>query len=142
MRRTNPKIGTREKVPRLKARPMGDRLGWPASAAVVALSAVFAFRKLDDFDTWWHLAAGRWIAEHGVVPVTDTLSYTVRGHPWINLEWGFDLVVYLLFRAGGPALLCLTAAAGFAAAVWLLLRLVRPHLGLAERPFSPWRSSS
>jgi hypothetical protein len=86
-------------------------------------------RRLDDFDTWWHLAAGRWIAGHRAIPATDTLSHTVRSHPWINLQWGFDLLAYGLHAAGGPVLLGLAAASGFTLAIFLILRLVRPQLG-------------
>jgi hypothetical protein len=114
---------------------MREILGKMARIATVALAAVFAFRQIDDFDTWWHLAAGRWIFEHQVIPATDTLSHTVRGHPWINLEWAYEVVIYLLHSAGGPFLLALAAASGFTLAVWLLLRLVRPHLGDAGAAF-------
>lgn len=104
-------------------------LGKLARMATVALAAVLAFRPIDDFDTWWHLAAGRWIVGHGAVPATDTLSHTVRDHPWINLEWAYEVALYLLYSRGGPVLLSCAAAVGFTLAVWLLLRLVRPHLG-------------
>jgi hypothetical protein len=110
---------------------MREILGKLARMATAALAAVFAFRRLDDFDTWWHLAAGRWIAGYGAVPSTDTLSHTVRDHPWIDLQWGFDLAVYALHAAGGPILLGLAGALGFSVAVVLVLRLVRPHLGEA-----------
>jgi hypothetical protein len=100
-----------------------------AQIVTVGLAAVFAFRRLDDFDTWWHLATGRWIVLHRMVPATDVLSHTVRGHPWINLEWAYEVVIYLLHSAGGPVLLSVAAAMGFTLAVWLLLRLVRPFLG-------------
>ena len=114
---------------------MRQVLGKLARIATVALAAVFALRRLDDFDTWWHLAAGRWIAGHGAVPATDTLSHTVRGHPWINLEWAYEVVIYLLHSVGGPVLLSVAAAFGFTLAVWLLLRLIQPHLGDAGGAF-------
>lgn len=101
-----------------------------AAQAVVALCAfVFGLRKLDDFDTWWHLASGRWIAAHRAIPAADTLSHTVRDHAWINLQWGFDLILYLLHSAGGPALLSIVAALTFFAAAVVLLRLVSQRLG-------------
>ena len=100
-----------------------------AGAAVVAFSAVFALRRIDDFDTWWHLAAGRWIAGHAAVPATDTLSHTVRDHAWVNLQWGFDLALFALHQVGGPALLAVAAAVGFAVSILLVLRLCKPHLG-------------
>jgi len=105
------------------------RVGQLAVVAVAAFCATIAFRRLDDFDTWWHLAAGRWIVVHGALPATDTLSHTVRDHPWINLQWGFDLALYALHALGGPALLSAAAAAGFTIACLLTLRLARTHLG-------------
>jgi len=114
---------------------MREILGKLAKIATAALAAVFAFRRLDDFDTWWHLASGRWIVRHGAVPATDTLSHTVRDHPWINLEWAYEVVIYFLYSTGGPFLLSLAAACGFTLAVWLLLRLVQPHLGDAGGAF-------
>src|SRR5262245_21452373 len=94
-----------------------------------ALTSIFAFRKLDDFDTWWHLATGRWIATHGSIPSTDTLSHTVRDHPWINLQWGFDLGIYLIHGLGGPVALTWVCAAGFALAFTLVFFLVRRPIG-------------
>src|SRR5258706_10957088 len=87
-----------------------ESLGPVVCGAPLALTAVFAFRRIDDFDTWWHLATGRWIVEHRMIPATDVLSHTVRGHPWINLEWAYEVVIYLLYSAGGPVLLSLAAA--------------------------------
>ena len=100
-----------------------------APAAIVACAAMLALRKLDDFDTWWHLAAGRWIAANGAVPATDTLSHTVRAHPWIDMQWAFDLILYGLHALGGPALLCVAGAIGFSLTIVLVFRLIRPHLG-------------
>jgi hypothetical protein len=113
--------------------PSRVRVGVERFAPIATLSVAFllAFRRIDDFDSWWHLATGRWIVAHGTIPATDVLSHTVRGHPWINLEWAYEVALYLLYAAGGPLLLCLAAAAAFTSAVWLLLRLVRPHLGFA-----------
>jgi hypothetical protein len=104
-------------------------VGKLARTATVALAAVLAFRRIDDFDTWWHLAAGRWIVGHGAVPVTDTLSHTVRGHRWINLEWAYEVGIFFLHSVGGPVLLSFAAAFCFTLTVWILLQLVRPHLG-------------
>src|SRR5215472_16707126 len=87
------------------ARLASPWIGWTACVAVAIAAFALSFHKIDNFDTWWHLAAGRWIATHHAIPATDTLSFTVPDHPWINLQWGFDLVVYLLQRLGGIALL-------------------------------------
>jgi tetratricopeptide (TPR) repeat protein len=101
--------------------------------AVSAIVALFAFtvglRKLDDFDTWWHLAAGRWIAAHHAIPSTDTLSHTVRDHAWVNLQWGFDLFAYVLHSIGGPALLSIAGAVMFLATIVLLMHLLSARIG-------------
>jgi hypothetical protein len=116
-------------VTRGRARAATDWIGGAACGAVIVLALALSLRKIDDFDTWWHLAAGRWIALHGAIPATDTLSHTVRGHPWIDLQWAFDLGAYLLHGLGGPTLLGVTSAIGFSLAIILVLRLVRPHVG-------------
>src|SRR5205809_4054513 len=85
-------------------------------ALAVALAAALAFRRLDNTDTWWHLAAGRWIAEHGTVPGTDTLSWTVADHPWTDLQWLFEVTIHGLYQAGGPTLLVAAAATAYALA--------------------------
>jgi hypothetical protein len=95
----------------------------------VGLAGVFALRRLDDTDTWWHLAAGRWILENGRVPTTDTLSFTVPDHSWTNLQWLFDVVLYGLYRLGGADLLVLTSAFCFMLSVALLAWNVRRALG-------------
>lgn len=45
-------------------------------------------------DVWWHLSAGRWIWANAAVPSTDPFSFTRAGAPWIDFEWGFQLLLY------------------------------------------------
>lgn len=45
-------------------------------------------------DVWWHLSAGRWIWANGAAPVADAFSFTREGAPWIDFEWGFQLLLY------------------------------------------------
>ncbi|NQW04684.1 MAG: hypothetical protein HQ485_11730 [Acidobacteria bacterium] len=104
-------------------------LGKTACASVALAAFVLAFHKLDDFDTWWHLSAGRWIATNQTIPATDTLSHTVRDHVWVNVQWGFDLVLYALHSVGGPALLSVVGAIVFLVVAALLLRLVARDVG-------------
>ena len=100
-----------------------------APTAVLVVAAALAFRSLDDSDTWWHLASGRWIAAHSSVPRTDPFSHTVPDHAWINVQWLYDLVLYGLYRAGGASLLVLVATAAFTGAIALLLRTLRRWVG-------------
>lgn len=69
-------------------------------------------------DLFWHLSAGRWIAENGSIPRADPFSFTRGGEPWVDFEWAFQLFVYGLHQAGGLWLLRLAKAALLLAA-WL-----------------------
>jgi tetratricopeptide (TPR) repeat protein len=119
----------------LVARPLPlhllSKLDRVLAPLTVTVAGMLAFRRLDDADTWWHLASGRWIVAHHAVPRTDTLSYTVPDHAWINLQWLFDLLVYGLYRAGGPSLVMLAGVVLFAATTALLLENLRFALGPA-----------
>lgn len=102
----------------------------PGAATLIATAAL-ALRRLDDSDTWWHLASGRWIAENWRVPATDPLSHTVPDHAWINLQWLYDLTLYGLWRLGGADALVLAAVAAYTGAVWLLLGTLRRWVGVS-----------
>jgi len=78
-----------------------DRSGW-AWAACLAAAPVLA-RPIDDPDLWWHLSAGRWIAEHRAVPAADWLSHTMAGKAWTDFEWLSQLSFWAADRCAGPA---------------------------------------
>ena len=83
-----------------------------------------------DGDVSWHVAAGRWILEHGRVPTTDPFSFTMAGQPWVSHEWlpeiafalGFDQVGH----AGLAAVVALALMALFAIAFAFLRRRAGP----------------
>lgn len=100
-------------------------LPWTALLVV----ATFALRRLDDFDTWWHLASGRWIFQNHSIPQTDVLSFTSTSNEWVNLQWLYDLLLYGVWSVGGADLLVVSSAACFVATFALLARHLRMHLG-------------
>lgn len=73
-----------------------------------------------DGDTWWHLAAGRYIFEHHSVPTTDPFSYTFSGHPWVAHEWLAEVLMYASFSALGWVGLALLFGLCFASVVTLI----------------------
>ena len=73
-----------------------------APALVAALSVAFTLRPLDDFDVWYHLAAGRLMWTTWAWPTTNTFSFTAPEHPWIDLHWVFQLLLYAAHALGGP----------------------------------------
>ncbi len=72
---------------------------------------------LYDTDFWWHLKTGEWILEEKTVPRVDLYTFTEVGTPWIDLHWGFQVLVALLYRIGGANLIILTKAGVITAAV-------------------------
>ncbi|HLY37032.1 MAG TPA: hypothetical protein VKU61_03280 [Candidatus Binatia bacterium] len=96
-----------------------------AAAAVAATLFVAALQvhRIDDGDTWWHLASGRLIATTHAVAHTDPFSFTAHGAPWVNRQWLFDLTAYAAWRAGGAAGVALAAGAMFLAGFGGLLAL-------------------
>lgn len=78
--------------------PEAPRRGWPiASLGVLAFAATLAFRKIADWDFWWHLAIGREaLTTRTSVPV-DTFSYPLHGHPYVAKDLVADIVFFVLF---------------------------------------------
>ena len=99
-----------------------------AVAAVFLFVAALQVHRLDDSDTWWHLATGRLIAQHGAVPSADPFSFTAPGSPWINRQWLFELGLYGLWRLGGDDAVILGAGVLFITAFAFVYRLTRRHL--------------
>ncbi len=66
-----------------------------------------------DPDLPWHLSAARNMAATGGVPRGDFLSWTMAGKPWVDFEWGTQLIFYALYKAGGTTALCLFKAVAY-----------------------------
>ena len=54
-----------------------------------------------DPDVFWHLKVGEWIATYHAVPKTDIYSWTAHGQPWTDHEWGWELLIYWIYRYAG-----------------------------------------
>ncbi len=135
--------------------PLWVRALWLAAAFLTAWS--FGFTIVRGSDLWWHLAAGRWIVEHGALPATDPWSFPGEPRPWLNHEWLSDVIFHLWSAAfGQPALVYwkwgLIAAAflllfqglrrrsGSSLASWIALALAAaasaPHLDIRPHLYS------
>lgn len=66
-------------------------------------------------DLWWLLAQGRWIVEHGQLPLREPFSFLFQGGPWHNDQWLASLIFFGLYSLGGLTALQLLK--------WLLLSL-------------------
>ena len=78
----------------------------PSPFAVYAFVAAGVFgivttaRGPVDSDYYWHIAAGRLVAERGVMSV-DPFSYTWEGQPWVMHEWLGELLMHWLVTGLG-----------------------------------------
>lgn len=75
-------------------------------------------------DLFWHLNAGARILSDGRLPRDEAFSFTLRGTPWTDFEWLFQLGVLALERLGGfPALWA------YKAVLWILAGALVEALG-------------
>jgi len=70
-------------------------------AGLLLFALLLAFHRIVSADLWLHLAAGRWMLEHGTVPREEIFSFTANGHKWVDLHWGYQLLVTAFHRMGG-----------------------------------------
>jgi len=68
-----------------------------------------------DPDLWWHLAAGRdlW---NGHFPWRDRLCSDTFGRPWIDLQWGFQAILWQFWKVWGASGAVTLKALGMTAA--------------------------
>ena len=63
----------------------------------------FGYTEMAGSDLWWHLAAGRELAQTGSPWMVDDWSYTAHGDDWLNHEWLADIVYYQWADAFGQS---------------------------------------
>ena len=94
---------------------------------VIALFTM-AVRETLDPDMWWHLRTGEYILQHGI-PAQDVFTFTVPQNAWVTHEWLSQLIMWLVYLAGGLPSLILFFAALIALTYWLL------YLACPGRPY-------
>lgn len=121
-----PAIENELKHPRASVRTFG--LSWPLLVGLLSFFGILFSNRvgavLSDPDTYWHLAAGRWMLEHGAVPHTDPFSHSMPGTPWTAHEWLAEVALVGLHQAGGWAALAIAAALVFAATLAYVMRFL------------------
>src|SRR5581483_189093 len=113
---------------------------WPLFLGVLA-GGVLCMTPDSNPDLPLHLAAGRAIVAHRAIPFAEPFSWTRQGRPWIDYEWGSQLIFHALDLAGGETALWLFKVAAFAAlmipfiGLGRLWRLPESWIGAALFPF-------
>lgn len=74
--------------------------------AVVGLAILIGISPIATTETLGHLASGRQMLATGFLPTgEDQLALHFAAARWVNLNWGFDLLVASLWSLAGPAAL-------------------------------------
>jgi hypothetical protein len=95
-----------------------------ALAAVFTLACVLGHLEIFSPDVGNHLASGRWILDHGW-PDKDPLTWTRTDTPYVDLLWGWHVLLWVLHRWGGTLPLVLTGIVLTLATYALLVHRVR-----------------
>jgi hypothetical protein len=79
---------------------------------LAALVGIFMFvntHPIRPHDFWWHITIGREIISTGKIPASDIYSYTAQGQPYpaYQMYWLMELILFSVFKLGGPALVIL-----------------------------------
>ena len=100
------------------------------AVALPVLAALIA--NLSSVDLTYHLRAGDEMLRSGSLPTVDTWTYTVAGQPWTDQQWAAQILLELVFRAGGWTGLVLLRAT-LVGIIFGCLLLVGLRRGLGER---------
>jgi hypothetical protein len=90
-------------------------------AAFLTLGFLLGVFPLKDTDFWWHLRTGDLIRQTGAVPHHDLFTYTAADHPWVDLHWGFQVLLSWGYAHGGVVALNLAKCAITCVALFLLV---------------------
>jgi hypothetical protein len=104
----------------------GDAGPWltvPRLWLMVVLGAIGVMgltRVPSAIDLAYHVKAGELMVAEQALPRTDVLAWTTAGRPWLDQNWGAQLVLYGIWRLGGFPLLTVVNAL-LAVAAWGLV---------------------
>src|SRR5215216_2174795 len=101
----------------------GPWLTMPRLWLIVALGAIGVMELIQlpsAIDLAYHIKVGQLMVAEHALPRTDVLAWTTAGRPWLDQNWGAQLVMYGLWRLGGFPLLTVVNGA-LAVATWALV---------------------
>lgn len=100
---------------------------------------VLSLKAIKEPDLWWQLATGDWILANKSIPVSDVFSFTYFGTKWINIKWGFEVLISLCTKAFGYEFIYVIQALVTVALLYFILKLVN----FKNKPFldKTWANS-
>ncbi len=73
--------------------------------ACFLLMIVLGLRLVNDTDLGFHLRAGQWILQNRAFPSSDAFTYTVSDHEYLDIQWLYQVLLFLLYMIGGYSFL-------------------------------------
>ena len=99
--------------------------------ALPTLAALIA--PLPAVDLAYHLRAGAGILAGGGIPAVDAWTFTAAGTPWLDQQWGAQVLLAGVFQVAGWTGLVALRAALVAATFWLVTSTLT-SMACARRP--------
>ena len=102
---------------------MNDRKWLLPLALTAGFIFILSLRQLSDPDLGFHLKYGKWIVQNLRFPSTDLSTYTVSDHPYVDLHWLFQVMLYGVYSLTGyPGLSLFVCSLTLLLSLLLLLR--------------------
>jgi len=89
------------------------------------LLPIALFLSIPPHDYWWYVRIGKDIMGTGLIPTTDTFSYTYYGRPIFYQPWLSAVIFWLAYSIGGATLTFLLRAICISIAYALIWSLMR-----------------
>jgi hypothetical protein len=83
--------------------------------AIAIVLFVAFITPVSDPDFWWHLRTGQWMLQNHSLPAHDLYTFTVPNHVWTDHEYLSEILMALVWAAGGAVLISLA----FGIVTWL-----------------------
>src|SRR5437773_5974293 len=96
------------------------------AALVVLIPMVVALlSRMGTTDLTYHIRAGNGILATHSLPRVDTYTFSVAGTPWLDQQWGAQVILAFAHRYGGFATLAFLQAAFIAVSLWFIFPACR-----------------
>ena len=113
-------------------------VNWRAVTVIAAVAFVTVLSVggsvLGDPDTYWHIAAGRWMIAHEAIPTADPFSNSVAGTAWVSHEWLSEVFLAAVYRysswTGVILLTALLAGAAIGIFAYFVMKWLEPLYAL------------
>jgi hypothetical protein len=112
-------------IPQAKASGFGQVPAWLwIGAGLYVLLLVNNSGLLNDSDTYWQIAVGQSILDHGALPRVDVYSFTKPGEAWLSSSWLAQIIYAVSYNLAGWTGPVVVAAAAIAATFGLLAHIL------------------